>query len=80
MAPEMLLKIGHTFPVDYYCLGALLYELITGLPPYYSHDTEQIYECILNEELNFPENLKISGELRDLLIGLLSKNPNNRIG
>lgn len=28
MAPEMLLKVGHTYPVDYYCLGALLYELV----------------------------------------------------
>ena len=27
MAPEMLLKVGHTYTVDYYCLGALLYEL-----------------------------------------------------
>jgi serum/glucocorticoid-regulated kinase 2 len=36
MAPEMLLKVGHTYSVDYYCLGALLYELVTGLPPYYS--------------------------------------------
>lgn len=28
MAPEMLLKVGHTYPVDFYCLGALLYELV----------------------------------------------------
>ncbi len=28
MAPEMLLKVGHTYTVDYYCLGALLYELV----------------------------------------------------
>ena len=28
MAPEMLLKVGHTYPVDYYCLGCLLYELV----------------------------------------------------
>ena len=29
MAPEMLLKVGHSYMVDYYCLGALLYELVT---------------------------------------------------
>ena len=39
MAPEMLLKVGHNVQVDHYCLGALLYELVTGLPPYYSRDT-----------------------------------------
>ena len=39
MAPEMLLKTGHNFMVDCYCLGALLYELVTGLPPFYSHNT-----------------------------------------
>jgi serine/threonine protein kinase len=49
MAPEMLLKMGHNSAVDHYCLGALLYELITGLPPYYSHDTDEIYEAILSE-------------------------------
>ena len=29
MAPEMIKKVGHTYTVDYYSLGALLYELIT---------------------------------------------------
>lgn len=47
MAPEMLLKQGHSQSVDYYCLGALLYELLTGLPPFYSTDTNQIYQDIL---------------------------------
>ena len=30
MAPEMLLKDGHNYMVDCYCLGALLYEFVTG--------------------------------------------------
>ena len=51
MAHEMLLKVGHTYPVDYYCLGALLYELVTGLPTYYSTDQKILYENILNVDL-----------------------------
>lgn len=38
MAPEMLNKSGHSYTVDYYCLGALLYELVTGNPPFYSRN------------------------------------------
>lgn len=80
MAPEMLLKLGHTYTVDYYCLGALLFELVTGLPPFYSHNTDEIYESILSEELNFPPNVTLSKELRHLLKSLLIKHPVNRLG
>lgn len=38
MPPEMILRSGHSFGVDYYTLGGLLYELVTGLPPFYCHD------------------------------------------
>ncbi|CAD8163008.1 unnamed protein product [Paramecium octaurelia] len=79
MAPEMLLKSGHTFQLDLYCLGALLYELVTGLPPYYSRNTEEIYTRILNQKLNFPPQLQLSPQIKDLLNNLLAKNPKNRI-
>lgn len=45
----MLLKSGHNFLLDYYCLGALLYELVIGVPPYYSLNQDEIYDSILNE-------------------------------
>jgi serine/threonine protein kinase len=40
MPPEMILKEGHSLPVDFYCLGAVLYELVTGLPPFYSKNAD----------------------------------------
>jgi serum/glucocorticoid-regulated kinase 2 len=43
MSPEMIMRTGHTFTVDYYCLGALLYEMVVGVPPFYSRNTEEIY-------------------------------------
>ncbi|CAD8051183.1 unnamed protein product [Paramecium sonneborni] len=80
MAPEMLMKTGHNYLVDCYCLGALLYELISGLPPYYSHNTQEIYNSILTENIQFPDYVQISEELKDLIISLLQKDPTERLG
>ncbi len=38
LAPEMVKKQGHGKALDWYLLGVLLYEMLTGLPPYYSED------------------------------------------
>lgn len=60
MPPEMIMRSGHGFGVDYYTLGALLYELVTGLPPYYSRDENKIRDAILYEPLVFPCHLQLS--------------------
>lgn len=80
MAPEMLLKSGHNYLVDCYCLGALLYELVTGLPPFYSYNTQEIYDSILSEDIKFPPDVAISAPLKNLIRGLLVKEPTKRIG
>jgi serum/glucocorticoid-regulated kinase 2 len=48
MPPEMILREGHSYGVDFYTLGALLYELVTGLPPFYSRNEEEIKNAIVN--------------------------------
>jgi serum/glucocorticoid-regulated kinase 2 len=66
--------------VDYYCLGALLYELVTGNPPFYSRDVEKIYHSIQNDEIDFPHHVELSPEIKMLLEGLLIKDPKRRLG
>ena len=43
MSPEMLSQEFHTRMVDFYSLGALLYEMLVGLPPLYSNNREEMY-------------------------------------
>ena len=54
IAPEVLLKQGYGKSVDWWSLGALLYEMVTGLPPFYSKNRELMFERILHEDLTFP--------------------------
>lgn len=77
MSPEMLSRQGHGLPVDLYSLGALLYEMLTGLPPHYSRNRQQMYQQILHNLLAFPPFL--SDNAIDLLSNLLSKDPDERM-
>ncbi|KAJ5079900.1 non-specific serine/threonine protein kinase [Anaeramoeba ignava] len=78
MAPEILLEIGYSKPVDWWSLGVLMYEMLIGLPPFYSEDMNALYQKILRQPLKFPTD---TPELaRDLIKKLLIKNPKKRLG
>jgi len=57
LSPEIIREEGHGFMCDIYSLGALLYEFLTGLPPYYSKDKTHLFDRILNQEINLPDYL-----------------------
>ena len=59
-------------------LGVLLYEMLVGIPPYYSNNKEQLYQNIQTGPLQLPKFL--SNESRSLLIALLNRNPTKRLG
>jgi len=54
--PEILLSIGHGKPVDWWCLGILIYEMILGFTPFHDPDPMRIYEKILKEKLKFTKD------------------------
>mmetsp|Transcript_26895 Transcript_26895/g.39844 ORF Transcript_26895/g.39844 Transcript_26895/m.39844 type:complete len:570 (+) Transcript_26895:148-1857(+) len=78
IAPEVLLRQGHGRAVDWWSTGALLYEMLSGLPPFYSRSREVMFEKIMKAELNFPSFL--SEAAKDLLRHLLVRDPKKRLG
>jgi len=77
LAPEVLRGQGHGTPVDWWSLGTLVYEMLTGLPPFYSANTNVMYQKILSSELRFPPEM--SGDCRSFLSGLLERDPAKRM-
>ena len=59
MAPEILTRNGYNYSVDIYTMGAFLYELVTGLPPYYANSTEKILSNIACMDLTIPDYLSL---------------------
>eukprot|EP00455_Lapot_gusevi_P020628 TRINITY_DN21838_c0_g2_i1.p1 TRINITY_DN21838_c0_g2~~TRINITY_DN21838_c0_g2_i1.p1 ORF type:complete len:418 (+),score=72.88 TRINITY_DN21838_c0_g2_i1:49-1302(+) len=78
LAPEILTRTGHGRAADWWSLGALLYEMLTGMPPFYSRDRERLFQKILKSELMFPR--QFSPEAKSLLKGLLNRDSNERLG
>ncbi|XP_002730613.1 serine/threonine-protein kinase Sgk3-like [Saccoglossus kowalevskii] len=78
LAPEVLRKQEYDRSVDWWCLGAVLYEMMYGLPPFYSRDTAEMYDNILYKPLRLRTN--VSQSARMLLEGLLQKDRQNRLG
>jgi len=71
-APEVVTRIGHSYGVDFYALGALLHELICGLPPFYSENPDEMMDNIITKQLIIPND--ISESLRDLIHKLVNRN------
>jgi serum/glucocorticoid-regulated kinase 2 len=54
--------------------------MLTGLPPYYDENTNEMYRKILQEPLHFPSSDIVPNSARDLLEKLLDRRPDRRLG
>ncbi len=80
LAPEIISEHDYGHPVDWWGLGIVLYEMMVGIHPFINRNQDQMYENIVDEEVKFPANADLSDHATSLLLGLLEKDPAQRLG
>ena len=79
IAPEVLEgKQGHSFEVDIWSLGVIIYTLIIGKPPFETNDVKTTYRKIRMNNFNFPESVSISEDAKDIIRKILVTDPSKR--
>ncbi|KAI3992355.1 hypothetical protein MKX01_030076 [Papaver californicum] len=80
LAPEIIKAEGHGNAVDWWAFGIFMYELLFGKTPFKGTGDEETLANVVFQSLEFPETPSISFHARDLIEGLLVKDPDNRLG
>jgi polo-like kinase 1 len=76
IAPEVLEgRAGHSYEVDIWSLGVIIYTLIIGKPPFETTDVKATYRRIKMNQYSFPDHVPISDEARDIISRILTGDP-----
>eukprot|EP00475_Leptophrys_vorax_P011238 TRINITY_DN17763_c0_g1_i1.p1 TRINITY_DN17763_c0_g1~~TRINITY_DN17763_c0_g1_i1.p1 ORF type:complete len:462 (+),score=111.52 TRINITY_DN17763_c0_g1_i1:274-1659(+) len=80
LAPELFDKQGgHSFEVDVWSLGVIMYTLLVGQPPFASSHVRTIFEKIKSNVVVFPEDIPISDYAKDVILRILNPSPVHRL-
>ena len=79
IAPEILEgKTGHSYEVDIWSLGVILYTFLIGKPPFETSDVKTTYKRIRMNAYSFPEHITISPQAKNLITRILTSDPAKR--
>ena len=77
LAPEMIKEIGHNEHLDIWCIGVLLFELLTGTVPFKGRDIDSLNNNILSLKIVWPRD--INNTAKNLISKILKTEPGERI-
>ena len=77
LAPELVNNVGHDHRIDIWCIGVLMFELLTGLPPWIGEDVQTLKYNIARMNIRWPKNM--DSDAMDLIKKTLRYNPDERI-
>ena len=84
MAPEVLCALNHSFPVDFFALGVIIFEFMNGYRPYLGRNRKEIKEAVLAKQIHVHRKQLFengwSFESGDLINKLLHRKPYKRLG
>lgn len=81
LAPESICGFEQNGAVDWWALGVILYEFLSGKPPFNAPTAEQVFTNILERKISWdPLDIQCSPDARDLIDRLLCMNPEERLG
>ncbi|KAK9107852.1 hypothetical protein Syun_023863 [Stephania yunnanensis] len=80
LAPEIIKGEGHGSAVDWWTFGIFLYELLHGKTPFRGNGNRETLFNVVGQSLKFQEGSSISFAAKDLIRGLLVKDPQKRLG
>lgn len=78
LAPEVLDRCEYGKAIDWWALGMILYEMLTGLPPWYNDNRQELFAGIRYGVLKFPRNVSRLSAL--FTQALLIRDPRQRLG
>lgn len=79
VAPDVLEGRAYTNAVDFWSLGILTYRMIVGCAPFTGKSFQEIVRAIRKDPLSFPSTVIIPDEAKDLILRLLTKQPDRRL-
>lgn len=80
IAPEVVNGVGQSSSVDWWTLGILIFEMLTGTTPFKGSYADETFNNIVSHQLRWPDDITVSNDCKLLVKRLLRREPDKRLG